>query len=97
MRRLSNEEQETIITFDKAGNLGSIFTYEKSWQKHLEERLGLEPVATNDFGAKEYCLDKKLIRMPLAKRQYTKEQRERMAARGRLLGSARKPKTRSKT
>jgi len=57
-RRLSACEQETIILFDKAEDMGSIFTYEKTWQKHLEGKLGLKPVMDNGFGGKEYELPK---------------------------------------
>jgi hypothetical protein len=87
---LSKEEQETIINFNKAEAVASIFTYEKSWQRHLEKRLGLKPIKDNGFGAREYELDKKLIRMPMAKRQMSAEQREKMAARGRALGALRR-------
>ena len=40
---LSNYEQETIINFNKAEDIAHIFTYEKTWQQHLEGRLGLKP------------------------------------------------------
>ncbi len=63
-RSLSAYEQETIINFNKEESIAYIFTYEKTWQKHLEQRLGLKPVMDNAYGGKEYQLPKKLIRPP---------------------------------
>jgi len=40
-KKLTNYEQETIINFNKAEDMAHIFTYEKTWQKHLERHLGL--------------------------------------------------------
>jgi len=58
MRRgLSNYEQETIINFNKDEAIARIFTYEKTWQQHLEKRLGLKPIMDNGFGGKEYEID----------------------------------------
>jgi len=44
-RRLSSYEQETIISFNKAEDIAHIFTYEKTWQKHLEKKLRLKPLS----------------------------------------------------
>lgn len=67
MRRgLSSYEQETIIKFNKAEGAAHIFTYEKTWQQHLEKRLGLKPMMDNGFGGKGYEIDKKRIRLPRA-------------------------------
>jgi len=41
-KKLTNYEQETIINFNKAEDMAHIFTYEKTWQKHLERHLGLK-------------------------------------------------------
>ena len=78
---LSAYEQETIINFNKEENIAYIFTYEKTWQKHLEQRLGLKPVMDNGFGGKEYQLPKGLIPMPRAKRQYSEQTKKKMAER----------------
>ena len=78
---LSAYEQETIITFNKEESIANIFTYEKTWQKHLEQRLGLKPVMNNGFGGKEYQLPKGLIPMPRVKRQYSEQTKKKMAAR----------------
>ena len=43
-KKLTAYEQDTIISFNKAEDIAHIFTYEKTWQKHLEGKLGLKPV-----------------------------------------------------
>jgi len=80
-RGLSAYEQETIINFNKGEGTASVFTYEKTWQRHLEQRLGLKPVMDNGYGGKEYRLSKGLIPMPRAKRQYSEQAKKKMAAR----------------
>lgn len=67
--RLSNYEQETIINFNKAEGVAYIFTYEKTWQQHLENKLGLEPILDNGHGGKEYTIGKSRIKMPHAPRK----------------------------
>ena len=57
-RALSACEQKTIISFNKSEDIAHISTYEKTWQKHLEGKLGLKPVMDNGFGGKEYELPK---------------------------------------
>ena len=94
MRRgLSNYEQETITNFNKDEAIAHIFTYEKTWQQHLEKRLGLKPTMDNGFGDKEYEIDKKRIRPPRAPVRLSAEARAKRAdqlRQGRVL-SARKP------
>ena len=92
-RRLSNYEQETIINFNKDEAIAYIFTYEKTWQQHLEKRLGLKPTMDNGFGGKEYEIDKKRIRPPRAPVRLSAEARAKRAnqlRQSRVL-SARKP------
>lgn len=64
-------EQETIINFNREEKEATIFTYEKTWQNHLEDRLHLKPTMDNGFGGREYVLDKKRISMPRAPRKMT--------------------------
>ena len=45
---LSRYERETIITFNEAEEMAYVFTYKKSWQLHMEKRLGLTPVLINE-------------------------------------------------
>lgn len=88
---LSAYEQETIINFNKEESIAYIFTYEKTWQKHLEQRLGLMPVMDNGYGGKEYQLPKGLIPMPRAKRRYSEQTRKKMAARLARIRGKQKP------
>ena len=80
-RRLSNYEQETIINFNKAEDVAHIFTYEKTWQQHLEKRLGLKPTLDNGFGGKAYEIDKKRIRPPRAPVKLSAEARAKLTKR----------------
>ena len=80
-RRLSNYEQETIINFNKAEDTAHIFTYEKTWQRHLENRLGLKPTMDNDFGGRSYEVPKKRIRPPIAPRKLSAEAKAKLAER----------------
>lgn len=68
-RKLINYEQETIINFNKAEDVAYIFTYEKTWQKHLENKLGLKPLYDNGFGGREYEIPKNRIKPPRAPRK----------------------------
>ncbi len=43
-RHLSPFEKETIINFNKGEEEASIFTYEKTWQKHLKLVLVLNQI-----------------------------------------------------
>ena len=80
-RRLTNYEKETIINFNKAEDIAHIFTYEKTWQQHLEKKLGLKPLYDNSFGGREYEIDKKRIRLPRAPRKLSTEARAKLVER----------------
>lgn len=80
-RKLTNYEQETIINFNKEEKIAYIFTYEKSWQKHLEKKLGLKPLYDNGFGGREYTIDKKRIKLPRAPRRLSDSAKEKLAER----------------
>ncbi len=90
-QHLSAYEQETIINFNKEESIAYIFTYERTWQKHLEQRLGLKPVMDNGLGGKEYQLPKGLIPMPREKRQYSEQTKKKMAARLARIRDRQKP------
>ena len=79
MRNLSGYEKETIITWNEAEATAHIFTYSRSWQRHLEGKLGLHPETDNGCGGKEYQLDKRLIRLPQPKRRLSEATRQRLA------------------
>ena len=74
-------EQETVISFNEQERDAHIFTYNKVWQKHLEQKLGLQPDYVNGDGGKEYTLSKLHISPPRAKRHYSTEAKRKMAAR----------------
>ena len=92
-QRLTSYEQETIINFNKAEDIAHIFTYEKTWQKHLERKLGLKPVMDNGFGGKEYQINKKRIPMPRAPRRLSVSAKKKLTERlhGNRILSAENP------
>ena len=65
---LSRFEQETIINFNKGEDEASVFTYEGTWQRHLEKKMGLKPIYDNGKGGREYLLPKSRIKMPRSPR-----------------------------
>jgi len=90
---LSAYEQETIINFNKAEDVAYVFTYEKTWQKHLEGKLGLKPVMDDGFGGKEYQVPKNMIKPPRAPRRLSDSAKRKLVERlhkNRFLG-AKKP------
>lgn len=82
-RKLTRYEQETVVNFNKADEVAYIFTYEKSWQQHLEGKLGLNPVMDNGFGGKEYELPKNRIKPPKAPRRLSDKTRAKLSERAR--------------
>jgi len=76
-RKLTNFELETIINFNAGEKMAYIFTYDKTWQKHLEKKLGLKPITDNGSGGREYEISKKRIKPPRAiKRLSVKAKKE---------------------
>lgn len=61
---LTKYEQETIITFNRAEKTAEVFTYDKKWQRHIEERLGIQPHLVNDRGGKQYTVPKRSVTKP---------------------------------
>ena len=78
---MSKYEQETIINFNKAEDVAYIFTYEETWQKHLENRLGLKPTMDNGAGGKEYELPKSRIKPPRAPRKLSDSAKKKLTER----------------
>jgi len=64
LRRLTPFERETIIVFNKGEKEASIFTYEKTWQRHLETRFKVIPEFVNSCGGKSYIINKDRIMKP---------------------------------
>jgi len=80
-RRLKNYERETVINFNKAEDIAYIFTYEKTWQKHIEKKLGIQPTNDNGFGGKSYEVPKSWIKLRKAPRKLSAEARAKLAER----------------
>jgi len=78
-RNLTGYEKETIINFNEAEDTAHIFTYNKAWQRHLEQRLGLKAVMDNGYGGREYEVSKKRIRPPLAAKRLSDQTRRKLA------------------
>jgi hypothetical protein len=97
MGKLSREEQETVISWDESDNNAIIYTCEKRWIKHLENKLGLKPIMDNGCGGKEYQLPKKKILMPRPDRKLTTKQRQSLVERGKRLANHKKTKRLSST
>lgn len=89
MKKLTRYERETIINFNEADELASIFTYDRAWQRQLEKKLGLKPVMDNGSGGKEYEIDKKRIKPPRAPKKLSPEDKAKIASR---LANSRKSK-----
>ena len=77
--RLTGYERETIINFNEAEEIAYIFTYNKSWQRHLESKLSLKPTMDNRYGGKEYEISKKRIRPPRAPKTLSVQTRKSLA------------------
>ena len=80
-RTLTNYEQETIINFNKAEDKAHIFTYDKTWQRHIEKKLGFKPTEDNGFGGKAYEIPKKMIKPPRAPRKLSDSAKKKLAER----------------
>lgn len=81
MHKLARVERETIITFNEEDKLADIFTYSKAWQKHLEKKLGLKSYFENDYGGKEYEIDKKRIKPPRAIKKLSASAKKKLVER----------------
>ena len=88
-RKLTSYEQETIINFNKAEDVAYIFTYEKTWQQHIEKKLGIKPTGSNGSGGKSYEVPKKRIKPPKAPRKLSAEAKARLAERAREINQRR--------
>lgn len=78
-RNLTRAELETIILFNQEDDFAEIFTYEFTWQRHIEERFGIKPYEENDSGGKTYRIPKDRIKMPVPKKVMSKKRKESLA------------------
>jgi hypothetical protein len=72
--KLSQEEKETIITFNEAELMVNILTYNRQWQLRMKE-MGIKPIQV-EGQAKEYEFPKKWLRLPVKPKPPTKRQQE---------------------
>ena len=90
MPYLTNEERETIISFNEQENTARVFTYNKKMSNYLREQAS-DPqskcIALEDNlnGALTFEVPKKWVKIRRP-RQFTDEQRAEMAARARERG-----------
>jgi hypothetical protein len=80
-RHLTRYELETVINFNQEEDMGYVFTYEPVWQRHIEQRLKIQPYLVNDSGGKSYRIPKHSIGKPRAPKNLTDEQRKAMGDR----------------
>jgi hypothetical protein len=80
-RNLTRYELETVINFNQEETDAYVFTYEVTWQKHIEQRLKIQPYLVNDSGGKSYRIPKKLIGKPRCPKKLTDEQRKAIGQR----------------
>lgn len=73
MKKLTKYEKETIILFNEGEADASIYTHNKRWQRHLENKLELTPTETNEYGGKTYIIPKSRIPLPRRKRVISPE------------------------
>ena len=81
MTKLTKYEKETIILFNEGEAEASIYTHNKRWQRHLENKLELTPTEINEYGGKTYILPKSRIPLPRRKREVSEEQKKKLADR----------------
>lgn len=76
---LTRQERETVISFNEAEPIAHIFTHNKVWQRHLEDKLKLIPVMCNGLGGKEYEIPKDRVRPPQAKKKLSSSEMARLS------------------
>ena len=62
--KLTRYERETIITFNEAEDKAIVFTYNRTWQRHIEHKLGISLTEDNSFGGRKYKMPKSYIPKP---------------------------------
>jgi hypothetical protein len=80
---MNKEDIETIINYNRGEENASVFTYDPTLQRHMENRLHAQPFQDYGKHGKEYLVSKKWIPKPRMPRQrvMTDEQRENASAR----------------
>ena len=84
-KKLSKYEQETIINYNRAEDMANIFTYDMLLQRHIEKKLGINPISDNGFGGRDYKVPKDFIRRPSPPRRLSAETRAKLALRAKYM------------
>lgn len=84
MKKLPKRERETIISFNEADETANVFTYNRRWQRHIQDRLGIAPYQVTEFGGRYYELPKKAITKPSIRKRQNLTPVERARRRDRL-------------
>lgn len=72
------EERETIVNFNEAEDVASIYTHSRKWMRYIENELGIKP--SRHFGAaREYEIPKKWLRLPQKPRAASADQKAHLA------------------
>ena len=88
-------EQETIINFNKADKMASVYTHEARWQKHIETKLGIKP--SRVIGpAREYEIPKSWLKLPQKPRQLSPARKQAAAKALAAARAGKKPKNKGK-
>jgi hypothetical protein len=90
-RRLTKQEQETIIVFNRADKTADVFTHDKNWQHCLEHKLGFKPTRVERFTGRNYVIPKSHIPMPRRPRQLSPATKKKLAEQARKMTANRKP------
>jgi hypothetical protein len=77
LSRLAKHEKETIVVFNEADNAAVVFTYNRDWQRNLEEGLGVKPLRKNRGGGREYRIPKELVMLQRSPRAASIQKRSR--------------------
>ncbi len=87
---LTNDEKETIISFDESSPKANIYTFNSRWKNHLEKVLGIKPYKTYECGGREYEIDKKRLPLPRMPRKISEESRKQSGEKLKVARAAKK-------
>ena len=82
-KKVPKVEQETVINFNEQEDEATVLTFNKRWQRQIENKMNIEPDEVNVDGSRGYTIPKKSLRLPLlrATRQLTEEEKQVVAKR----------------
>jgi len=78
-------DRETVITFNPVDKTASIWTYDRSWQRHIEGKLGIKPNVINgqteNGGGRDDTAPQSSIHMPKAPKKLSENARKEIGER----------------